>query len=86
MLENKNEKIRILGADYGWLMRVIYLQFNLIIILLMRFYLTPVKEKILPNTPFLSGITLKIIFLKPNQLLKHKKKLSNIKIFIIQSD
>ena len=72
---------------YGWLMRVIYLQFNLIIILLMRFYLTPEKEKILPNTPFLEWHYIKNnFFLKPNQLIKHKKKLSNIKISIIQSD
>ena len=41
----------------------------------------------LPNTPFLEWHYIKNnFFLKPNQLLKYKKKLSKIKISIIQSD
>ena len=47
-----------------------------------------IEERVgLPNSPFMELHYIKNnFFLKPNQLLKHKKKLSNIKIFIIQSD
>ena len=88
MLENKNEKIRILGADL-WLayesnLSTIQFDYNTFNEVLSN---SGKKKKILPNTPFLEWHYIKNnFFLKPNQLLKNKKKLSNIKIYIIQSD
>ena len=84
MLENKNEKIRILGADL-WLayesnLSTIQFDYNTFNEVLSN---SGKKKKILPNTPFLEWHYIKNnFFLKPNQLLKHKKKLSNIKILL----
>ena len=88
MLENKNQKIRTLGASL-WLayesnLSTIQFDYNTFNEVLSN---SGKKKKILPNTPFLEWHYIKNnFFLKPNQLLKHKKKLSNIKISIIQSD
>ena len=88
MLENKNEKIRILGANL-WLayesnLSTIQFNYNTFNEVLSN---RGKKKEILPNTPFLEWHYIKNnFFLKPNQLLKYKKKLSKIEISIIQSD
>ena len=88
MLESKNKKIRILGANL-WLayesnlstIKFNYDNFN------EALSDTSKEKKLLPNTPFVEWHYIKNnFFLKPNQLLKCKNKLSKIPISIIQSD
>ncbi len=88
MLESKNEKTRNLGADL-WLayesnlstIEFNYSSFNKVLSNFNK------KKKKIPNTPFLEWHYIKNnFFLKPNQLLKYKNKLSKIPISIIQSD
>ena len=88
MLESENQKIRNLGANL-WLayesnlstIKFSYDSFNKILLKSNK------NNNILPNTPFLEWHYIKNnFFLKPNQLLRYKKKLSKIPISIIQSD
>ena len=88
MLESENQKIRNLGANL-WLayesnlstIKFSYDSFNKILSKSNK------NNNILPNTPFLEWHYIKNnFFLKPNQLLRYKKKLSKIPISIIQSD
>ena len=88
MLESKDEKTRTLGANL-WLayesnlstIKFNYNSFNEVFSKLKKI------KKDLPNTPFLEWHYIKNnFFLKPNQLLKNKNKLSKIPISIIQSD
>ena len=88
MLESENQKIRTLGANL-WLayesnlstIKFNYDSFN------KTLSKSSKNNNILPNTPFLEWHYIKNnFFLKPNQLLRYKKKLSKIPISIIQSD
>ena len=88
MLQSKNNQTRSLGANL-WLayesnlssIQFNYNSFNEVLSNSIK------KTKLIPNTPFLEWHYIKNnFFLKPNQLLKNKKKLSKIPISIIQSD
>ena len=87
MLENKNKKTRNLAAEL-WLayesnLSTIEFNYNSF----KKIFSNLNKKKKLPNTPFLEWHYIKNnFFLKPNQLLKYKNKLSKIPISIIQSD
>ena len=88
MLESKNNQTRNLGANL-WLayesnlstIKFNYNSFNKVLSNSIN------ETKLIPNTPFLEWHYIKNnFFLKPNQLLKNKHKLSKIQISIIQSD